>query len=300
MKGAARSQEQLAEDAARRLSLSDESRAEVQRWALRLDHAPRGGATGDVLGRGSGGSMEFHDRRSYSPGDDVRHIDWRALARTDEVLVRVHREEVSPRLDLFVDLSLSMSTDEAKARRALELTALLAESGRAAGHAVRLVGLGDEVQRIPLEVLMGEGLAFDGRRSLADQVGAAAAQVRPSSVRAVVSDFLVPMAPESMVRSLARGAARVLFVQVLSERDIGPREQGVVQLVDAESGELRDVSMDAAGVKRYRERLERLRSGLAGAVRGEGGVFLEASVERDLRAEAEALAALGAIEVGGR
>ncbi|MCP5089094.1 MAG: DUF58 domain-containing protein, partial [Rhodobacteraceae bacterium] len=41
--------------------------------------------------------MEFHDRRRYEAGDDVRHIDWRVLARTDELLVRVHREEVVPR-----------------------------------------------------------------------------------------------------------------------------------------------------------------------------------------------------------
>lgn len=256
-----------------RFQPSDEALREGARWVLNLEHVPRGGASGDMLGRGGGSSMEFHDRRPYAPGDDVRHIDWRALAKTDEVLVRVHREEVAPRLDLFVDVSRSMATTDAKAQRTVDLAAVLASAARSVGYDVRLVALGDETQRVTSDELLSSGLAFDSRRPLGDLILEAGAQVRPSSVRLVLSDFLVPADPTQLVRPFGHGAGRVALLQVLSREDAAPSATGALRIVDAERDEVREVIIDRAALQRYRERLERLQSGLADATQRHGGVF---------------------------
>ena len=74
----------------------------------------RSGRLGDHLGVGHGNSLDFVEHRDYAPGDDLRQLDWRALARTDRLVVRVHRAELSPSVELLVDTSGSMLATEGK------------------------------------------------------------------------------------------------------------------------------------------------------------------------------------------
>ena len=55
-----------------------------------------------------GASVEFAEHKKYSPGDDIRHIDWRALARTDRYFVKQHQREVVLSCLLVLDCSASM------------------------------------------------------------------------------------------------------------------------------------------------------------------------------------------------
>src|SRR5262245_56058583 len=88
----------------------------AERYRIALVETNLRGVLGERIGRGTGSSLEFQDRRGYASGDDVRHLDWRAYARTDQLLVRVYREEILPRIDLLVDASRSMAIDESKAQ----------------------------------------------------------------------------------------------------------------------------------------------------------------------------------------
>src|SRR5574342_1130577 len=55
-----------------------------------------------------GTSLEFADYRRYSPGDDLRYLDWGIYARSDRLYVKLFREEVDLFVYLFVDASASM------------------------------------------------------------------------------------------------------------------------------------------------------------------------------------------------
>ena len=74
---------------------------------------------GDVAGRRTGSSIEYQDRKDYVPGDDLRHVDWRAFARSDRLTIKLYREEISPRIDIVVDTSRSMTTSPEKADAAV-------------------------------------------------------------------------------------------------------------------------------------------------------------------------------------
>jgi uncharacterized protein (DUF58 family) len=108
---------------------------------LPLRHARWTGSSGAAAGRGSGSSLEFQDHRHYSPGDDPRHINWQAYARTGTATVKLWREEVSPRIDLVLDHSPSMELGDAKARRTWELTYFTIESALASGGQIRIIRL---------------------------------------------------------------------------------------------------------------------------------------------------------------
>lgn len=54
-------------------------------------------------------SVEFAQHRPYSPGDDIRHVDWKVLAKTDRIYLKQYQEETNLQLILVVDSSQSMT-----------------------------------------------------------------------------------------------------------------------------------------------------------------------------------------------
>src|SRR5437660_4823682 len=55
-----------------------------------------------------GFSVEFSEHREYAPGDELRHLDWRAYARSDRYYVKLYEQETNLRATLVVDTSGSM------------------------------------------------------------------------------------------------------------------------------------------------------------------------------------------------
>jgi uncharacterized protein (DUF58 family) len=55
-----------------------------------------------------GYSVEFAEHRQYYPGDEIRHIDWRAVAKTDRYYIKEYEEETNLKAHLLVDASGSM------------------------------------------------------------------------------------------------------------------------------------------------------------------------------------------------
>src|SRR5438132_6665198 len=104
--------------------LSEALLRRIERLSLRIRRPLPGGPAGEHLGRGSSASIEFADHRAYSPGDDFRRIDWNALARLDEVTIRVTESREDAGLYVILDCSSSMASgDGAKAQLARQLAA---------------------------------------------------------------------------------------------------------------------------------------------------------------------------------
>ena len=240
------------------------------RFVPHLGFRPRG-LSGDHLGPGVGASLEFEDRRHYAPGDDLRHIDWRVMARTNDVLVRVHREEIQPRLDLMVDGSRSMATEPEKAQATADLAGLFCASAQAAGLALRIFVLGDQLVPLSVPELMRHGLHFASRSPLSDGLMRARARLTPGSLRIVLSDFLeegaLGLAP------LTQQAGGVALIQVFGPWEADPQPGERVRLIDSESGQMRDLTLDRGLVQQYQQRLTSLGESLEGEARRLGMRF---------------------------
>jgi uncharacterized protein (DUF58 family) len=109
------------------------------------------GSGGTVLGQGTGSSIDFQDQRAYVPGDDPRHINWQATARTGNTTMKLFRQEVTPRVDLLLDLSSSMYLTPAKSQRTWELIYFCIESSLRLGSSLRLHLLGTSPSDLPLQ-----------------------------------------------------------------------------------------------------------------------------------------------------
>src|SRR5206468_4074667 len=56
-----------------------------------------------------GFSVEFTEHRAYQPGDELRHLDWKILARADRLFVKQFEQETNLRAMILVDVSRSMA-----------------------------------------------------------------------------------------------------------------------------------------------------------------------------------------------
>jgi uncharacterized protein (DUF58 family) len=235
------------------------------RYALAVPRRRLRGRIGDALGSGPGASVEFEDHRDYAIGDDPRHIDWRAYARSDRLSVRVWREEVAPALDLVVDTSASMAVSERKERAARDLVDAVAGWSARDGAALRVFAAGGD------RLAGAEALAFagPGTASLAPRD-----TLRPRGLRVVVSDFLFEEDPAPALRRLVAGAAHVFVIQLLDPDEIAPDPARLaVTLVDCERGGRHDLYLDDATVAAYSKRLMRLCDGVAVASRRLGATY---------------------------
>ncbi len=253
-----------------------------ERYRLGELHESRRGTAGERLGKGIGSSLEFQDRRVYQAGDDVRHLDWRAYARTDQLLVRQYREEILPRVELLVDASRSMRVEPDKGQLVVDLAAVLFVAGRAAGFQVDVIALVDGPERLEDDRLLREGIELEGRLLLAACVSDVASLLRHGALRILLSDFLSPHDAPSLVRNLAARAGGLLLLQLLGEADADPPRDVALRLTDAESGAEHDLVVDDAIRARYLERLARLTSALETECLRTGARFGSARVSRGL------------------
>lgn len=70
--------------------------------------AMEGAYSGRHRSRRQGGSSEFLEHRAYSPGDDLRRLDWKVLGRTARQYVRLYEDETNLVATMVLDVSRSM------------------------------------------------------------------------------------------------------------------------------------------------------------------------------------------------
>lgn len=270
----------------------------VRRLRLAADPRRRRLGEGARLGAGAGASLEFHDHRAYAPGDDLRHLDWSAYARSGQLVIRRHRKEVSPRIEILLDASASMAVDPAKLALACTLAALCATLAERDGGRPRLWGMTDRAH----------GLGSDWRGGLRRLVCAGAAgpacpgapALAAGAERILISDGLCPEGPAAIVRRLGAEAGSLCLVQVLTKSELAPSPLGAVRLVDVEGGEA-DLIADQRAIATYRERLARLQAGWATALSGRGAGLCTLAVEDGFDAAVRHLVRHGVLlATGGR
>ncbi|QRK09703.1 DUF58 domain-containing protein [Archangium violaceum] len=252
----------------------DFDEAEVARLApglvLALPRTPQRGRTGEVRAASAGASLELHDFRTYQPGDDLRQLDWNAVARTGELILRVRQDEVSPRLEVLLDGSRSMALSPRKAGCARELALLATEVGARQGLGPTLLVGGSRPERVLGQVCRSalRAVSFDARDDLYAALGRLP-PLRPCGLRVVVSDFLFEAPLPALVSRLAQGASALFLVQVLDAEDLEPTGGEGARLVDAESGaaleELLTEDVLAAYTRRFAEHQKSLSAAAARA-----------------------------------
>jgi uncharacterized protein (DUF58 family) len=277
------------------VSFDDAFVRRLERLSLKVRRAT--GAAGGRPGTRRTPAEDFIDHRPYSPGDDQRHIDWHALARHDEVFVKVGQVPQAADVHLVLDLSPSMVVLPAKRRLAVELTAALGWISLALGDRVS-VGVLPEVaglagwgpatgvgaNRRLLAYLEALPAATGGASALAPVVRRVARAAPVGGLAVLVSDLWLADDLEVALAGLPAPRWEVLVLQVLDRAELEPDVEGALELVDVESGLGVTLRVDEVVREAYRRQLcERVeRTHRVAAARGAAYVLLPAdwSLER--------------------
>lgn len=207
------------------------------RYRLRARQKNRPALVGGHLTRRKGQSLEFREFAAYTPGDDIRHVDWRATARMgqmDQWLVRRFQSEEQMTLNISVDLRPTMALPEvcSKHQVAAWLAEAVARIALAEGDRVVLHGLFG--RRGPLEPLRGGGSsAVTGavRRLFAHETVAEPGLngiqqlLKPASVWLIISDFYGEDSAHAALAERILAARRGLCWVILVDLDTWPYER---------------------------------------------------------------------------
>lgn len=242
----------------------------LERLRLASGRPREGVHKGDRASTRRGSSVEFMDFRPYTPGDDPRRIDWPAYARLGRPFVRLFREEEDVAVHLLLDVSASMGFGRhSKFVHAARVTGALGYVALTAGDPVRLSFLSQNRAEPALggRALRGRRagyslfsqLASRSPREGATDLNAALAQYARSSrqtgLALVVSDLMIPDGGREGILSLQARGFQTCVIQVLSAEELSPDLRGDIRLVDVETGESREVTLDTLRLQEYGQRL---------------------------------------------
>lgn len=205
----------------------------------------------------TGFSVEFTEYRQYSPGDDLRYLDWRVLARTDRYFLRKYEEETNLRCWMLVDTSRSMGFGSrpgvTKAGYARTLVAALAWFLHEQRDVVGTALFDDHVQAVVpprwrpghlRHVLATLARETGGRATnLSAALRELARLARRRSLVVLVSDFLTPVEEWSAaLGELTAARHDVRALQVLDPAEPGLADFGRPAIwEDVETGQTRYV-----------------------------------------------------------
>jgi hypothetical protein len=230
-------------------------RMQLEAERLRLPFRSRAwrGQAGNWLGVGIGSSIDFQDHRPYLPGDDPRYIDWQAYARTGQYTMKLYREEVSPSVDLVLEVSESMFFEEKKRKRVFELFYFALESARQSNASLRCYALcGCERKPLALEEILG--LEFLPQwESSANPPDLSRIPWRQGSMRVLICDLLFPGSPDPSLAALGSGKGRGLIFAPFCRAESEPDWGGNIDLRDCETERHRTQHVEPGLLARYRE-----------------------------------------------
>ncbi len=229
-----------------------------------------------------GFSVEFAEHRQYGPGDEIRHIDWRALGKTDRYFVKEYEEETNLKAYLVVDTSGSMGyagRTLSKFEYARRLAAALAYLMISQRDAVGLVTLDTQLNAmIPPKSAPShfsllckalDGVKVGGEAPLSGLLDSLAGRIKRRGLIIILSDGFDDLdALTSALRHLRHRRHEVLFLHILApeEEEFPFRQPAKFRNLEDAGKTLRvnPTSFRAA----YLEKFEGFCRGLQEAVRG--------------------------------
>jgi uncharacterized protein (DUF58 family) len=231
-----------------------------------------------------GTSVEFADYRDYTPGDDLRQVDWNIYARLERVFLKLFEEEEELTVHLLLDCSRSMdwsgpSSDlvaadgsyEQDPRRnklfyakqtaaaiaymalsAMDRVSLLALSTGKNGTDNRLPMIRGKNQTVRM-IRFIEGLTTGPGGDLNAALRTYAGTTRQPGLLFLISDLFAPGGCFEGLRALQGAGHEIVLLHVLSPDEVNPSLRGDFRLVDSETGESQEVSIDSHALELYQK-----------------------------------------------
>ena len=244
------------------MSVSPEVFQHIRRIQFKMQKLVSDVFQGAYKSRFKGRGMEFEEVREYSPGDEMRTVDWNVTARMNTPYIKVFREERELTVMLLVDLSRSCAYGtgpKLKKEVMAEIGALLAFSAIRNNDKIGLILFSDRIElyvppkkgvrhvlRLVREILVrepaGNGTDLKGALTFLGKV------ISRSCICFILSDFIIPQNYERELKITAR-RHDLIGLQVFDEKERDFPKIGLVRLSDLETGKIRLVDSSSDEVQ---------------------------------------------------
>lgn len=233
--------------------LSNETLARVERLRLHPNRRLTNRTRGEHSVGAGGATIDFADYRDYTPGDDIRYVDWNIFARLQRPYLKLFAHEEELHVVVILDASLSMATEE-KFERARQLAAAFSTMALLGTERVSLFAgtstkewptalqgcSGRSATRPVFEFL--ERVSPSGDSTIDTAIASALRVHRGRGIAIVLSDFLTTGNVSRSFNLLNSASLEIFALQMLGPNEIEPDLTGDVRLVDSETKRTLDVS----------------------------------------------------------
>ena len=213
--------------------------------------------------------LEIADFRPYSQGDDVRFIDQSALARLDQLVIRLFHDRRALPVTILLDTSQSMNFGQPDKFSMARDLALVAGIMALEHHdSLRMVLTCDNTRESAIYtrnfnrpqaatdlIQLLRKASPTGRGNIAHIIEQCAAQAPARGLFVIISDFLPPGDISVSLRQLAAGKQCVTCLHILSPQEIHPGSAPGPELLDMETQTIRGIATDAGAVERYHQNM---------------------------------------------
>ncbi len=231
------------------IMIAKEVLKKIQKIHIRTNYIVNDMFAGEYESAFRGRGMEFEEVREYTPGDDIRDIDWNVTARFGHPFVKVYREERELTIMLLVDVSSSSlfgSQKQLKQELAAEIASVLAFAATKSNDKVGLIIFSDHIEsfippqkgnnhvwRVIKEVL--EHTPAATQTDIAGALNYLNKIARRRVVTFLVSDFIADNYEKALRATNKKHD--VIAVPITDPRELEFPKAGIVELQDAETGE---------------------------------------------------------------
>jgi uncharacterized protein (DUF58 family) len=227
--------------------------------------------TGEYHSAFKGKGMSFKEVREYAAGDDIRFIDWNVSARFGHPFSKVFEEERELTVMLLVDISGSSLFGTVNGRKrdiATEIAAVLSFSAVNNADKIGVIFYSDKVEAYVPPKKGRQHALYIVRQLLSKEPKGKGTQVssalrffnnatRQKSIAFILSDFLDANYEQAL--SIASKKHDVIGIKLYDRMDMQLPDAGLVQVVDAETGQAKWVDTSSSFVRqRYQEEFFRV------------------------------------------
>ena len=249
-----------------RILFSDDFLKKLEKLAFISKKIPNSNSPGAQKTYRKGSSLEFSDYRAYSSGDDIRNIDWSVWKRLGQFFVKLYSADLDRTISIIIDTSKSMGTGNPdKLTFSIQAAASLGYIGLRNQDRVSIISISETVLDY-MKPSRGEGrtismfnflssLRAAGKTELAKSLKAFSGRVPGNGIVILISDLLDHEGFKEGLYHLIYNRADIIVLHILSEEDLVPDFSGPIKLIDSETGDVLNFTMDRETAVAYKKGL---------------------------------------------
>lgn len=214
--------------------------------------------TGARKSNKNGISLEFSDFKEYTPGDDIRRIDWNNYAHNDKIYIKRFKEEKQAIVNIFLDASKSMDYgNENKGYYSKIMAATIAYISLKNLDSVNIFVCNDKLIKKQINnknlfadtINFLDNIQYSGETDLIRSISALGKINKGISF--ILSDFLLQNRYKDAIKALQYKKQEIFIMHILSPQELLPQQSGNIKLVDSETLESKEITIDDNILQKY-------------------------------------------------